>query len=189
MPSPKAQENDPDRERQLIEAAKHDPRHFAELYDAYFDRIYAFSIMRTRDREAAQDITSEVFHQALKNLSRFEWRGVPFSAWLYKIAANAIANRVTRNTREQTGSPVELAPESASCEELEAIEQRADIWSLLRDLPADQRRVLEMRFVEEKSIRDIAAELGRSDGAVKQLQFRALQNVRDRLTLTGDRHG
>lgn len=163
-------------EQRIIQAARRDPRHFAEVYEAYFDRIYAYAVLRTHDREAAQDITSEVFHQALKNLSKFEWRGVPFSAWLYKIAANAIADRAKRNAREQTGQP-EDAADSA---DIRDAEQRAEIWQLMRDLPDDQRRVIELRFVEEQSIRDIAKDLGRSEGAIKQLQFRALQNIRDK---------
>jgi len=174
-------------EQQLVEAAQRDPRHFAELYDAHFDRIYAYAVTRTRDREAAQDITAEVFHQALANLAKFEWRGVPFSAWLYRIASNAIADRATRSAREQAPSQ----QEGADSVDLEEVEQRAQISGLLRDLPADQRRVIEMRFMEDKGIKDIAKELERSEGAVKQLQFRALQNLRDRLLpdSRGERNG
>jgi RNA polymerase sigma-70 factor (ECF subfamily) len=163
-------------ESQLIEAAQRDPRHFAELYDSHFDRIYAYAVMRTHDREAAQDITSQVFHEALANLAKFEWRGVPFAAWLYRIASNAIADHAKRNAREQANLPEEVASSS----DVENAEQRAEIWQLMRDLPDDQRRVIKLRFVEERSIRDIAKDLGRSEGAVKQLQFRALQNIRDR---------
>ena len=164
-------------ERQLVEAAQRDPRLFAALYDAHFDRIYAYAAMRTRNREAAQDITSEVFHQALANLAKFEWRGAPFSAWLYRIASNAIADRAAQSAREQAAPQHEGEPSA----DLEEVEQRAQLSSLMRDLPADQRRVIEMRFVDDQGIRDIAKELGRSEGAVKQLQFRALQNLRDRL--------
>jgi RNA polymerase sigma-70 factor (ECF subfamily) len=164
-------------ERQMIAAAQRDPRHFAELYDAHFDRIYAYAMSRVRDRAEAQDVTSEVFHQALQNLKSFEWRGVPFSAWLYRIAANAIADGAMKAAREQT-LPV---PEAVDEVDFEAVEERAHIFRMVEDLPADQRRVVEMRFVEEQSIREIAKELNRSEGAVKQLQFRGLQNLRDRL--------
>ncbi len=165
-------------EQQLVEAAQRDPRRFAELYDAYFDRIYAYAVMRVRDRAAAEDITSETFHQALKNLAKFEWRGVAFSAWLYRIASNAIADRAVANARE-SGPRID---EPAGCGDQEEIESRAAMHGLMRDLPDDQRRVIEMRFVEDRSIREIAGELSRSEGAVKQLQFRALQNLRDRLS-------
>ncbi len=165
-------------ERRLVEAAQRDPRRFGELYDAYFDRIYAYAVMRVRNRAAAEDITSDVFHQALKNLANFEWRGVPFSAWLYRIAANTITDRAAKIARESVVEQTDCGDLNPGIEE---VEQRAAIRELLRDLPADQRRVVEMRFVEDHSIREIAKQIGKSEGAVKQLQFRALQNLRDRL--------
>ena len=170
----------------MIAAAQRDPRHFAELYDAHFERVYAYAMRRVRDRADAQDVTSEVFHQALQNLKSFEWRGVPFSAWLYRIAANAIADRAMKAAREQT---VPATPEAVEEVDFGEIEERAQIFKMMEDLPADQRRVLEMRFVEEQSIREIAKELSRSEGAVKQLQFRALQNLRDRLSEKMSRRG
>ena len=83
-------------ERLLIEAAQRDRSRFAELYEDNFERVYAFIARRVRDRDEAEDLTSEVFHQALANLARFEWRGVPFAAWLFRIAANAIIIRHVR---------------------------------------------------------------------------------------------
>src|SRR5439155_21084239 len=88
-------------ERLLIEAAQRDPSRFAALYEDNFERVYAFVARRVRDRDEAEDLTSEVFHQALANLARFEWRGVPFAAWLYRIAANAIVDRAQRAARER----------------------------------------------------------------------------------------
>src|SRR5438046_10386404 len=88
-------------ERLLIEAAQRDPRRFAELYEDNFERVYAFIVRRVRDRDEAEDLTSEVFHQALANLARFEWRGVPFAAWLFRIAANAITDRAKRAAKER----------------------------------------------------------------------------------------
>jgi RNA polymerase sigma-70 factor (ECF subfamily) len=167
-------------ERLLIEAAQRDTRRFAELYEHNFERVYAFIVRRVGNREEAQDLTSEVFHQALANLGRFEWRGVPFAAWLLRIAANALADRWQRAARER-GNPTRDAPVEASEIDLEEIEQRARLFRLVKGLPADQRRVIEMRFAEEKSIREIAQELGRTEGAVKQLQFRGLQNLRARV--------
>src|ERR1041385_8578522 len=82
-----------DDDRPLIEAAQKDPRRFGELYERNFERVYAFVARRVRDRHEAEDVTAEVFQHALANLSKFEWRGVPFAVWLYRIAANAIADR------------------------------------------------------------------------------------------------
>jgi RNA polymerase sigma-70 factor (ECF subfamily) len=163
-------------ERVLIEAAQADPRHFAELYEANFDRVYAFVARRTRSREQAEDITAELFQRALENLSRFEWRGLPFHSWLLRIAANLVADRVHRVPEES-----ELPADIADATETEREIQRQVMLSKLVDgLPRDQRLVLVRRFVEEQSIREIAAELGRSEGAVKQLQFRALQTLREK---------
>jgi RNA polymerase sigma-70 factor, ECF subfamily len=167
-------------ERLLIEAAQRDPGRFAELYENNFDRVYAFVARRVRDREEAQDLTSDVFHQALANLRRFEWRGVPFAAWLFRIAANAIADRSQRTIKER-GLPAPDDPEETSLEETE---ERARLFRLVDELPAEQRRVILMRFAEQRSIREIAQTLGRSEGAVKQLQFRGLQSLRARIGRT-----
>ena len=93
-----------DDERLLIEAAKTDPRRFAELYEQNFDRVYAFVARRAGRRGEAEDVTAEVFHHALANLGRFEWRGVPFAAWLLQIARNALADRWQRAARERGGA-------------------------------------------------------------------------------------
>src|SRR5262245_26510958 len=92
-----------DDERLLIEAAKADPRRFGELYERNFDRVYAFVARRARDRGEAEDLTAEVFHHALANLGRFEWRGAPFTAWLLQIARNAVTDRWQRAAREHGG--------------------------------------------------------------------------------------
>jgi len=164
-------------ERTLIEAAQRDPARFADLYENHFNRVYAYIATRVRNRDEAQDLTSEVFHQALANLRRFEWRGVPFSAWLLRIAANAIADRWQKTARER-GNPT---PEKLEEVHWEDIEERARLFELVDHLPADQRHVILERFVEQKSIREIAQQLQRTEGAVKQLQFRAIQNLRTRM--------
>ncbi len=177
-------------ERLLIEAAQRDPARFAELYEDNFERVYAFVARRVYVRADAEDLTAEVFEQALAKLSGFEWRGVPFAAWLYRIAANAIADRWKRAAREQ-GSPVaDDPPDPHSGANPEEIERTAQLFRLVKALPDDQRRVIEMRFAEEKSIREIAKALGRTAGAVKQLQFRGIQRLRDQVSMeSGTRPG
>src|SRR5258708_25894862 len=86
-------------ERDLIEAAQRDPSRFAELYENNFERVYAYVARRVRDRDEAQDLTADVFHSALANLPRFEWRGAPFSAWLFRIPANALIERSKSSSR------------------------------------------------------------------------------------------
>ena len=175
-------------ERLLIEAAKLDPRRFAALYENHFERVYAYVVARVRDRHEAQDVTAEVFHSALDRLPQFEWRGAPFAAWLFRIAANEIVDRAKRAAREQIAAreqTMDDAPKTAVegnfDDEFEEAEGRAQVFRLMKELPEDQAKVLTRRFVEQHSVREIATEMGRSEGAVKQLQFRALQNLRDRL--------
>jgi RNA polymerase sigma-70 factor (ECF subfamily) len=166
-------------ERLLVEAAQQDPAKFGDLYELHFERVYAFIAGRVRDRDIAEDLTSEVFHKALANIRKFEWRGAPFGAWLMRIAANAVADRFKRAAREVSGA--ENAPEQSVEPDLDAVEHRARLFRLVGELPLEQRQVIVRRFVEQRSIRDIARQLGKTDGAVKQLQFRALQNLRARM--------
>lgn len=163
-------------ERLLVEAAQTDPVKFGALYELHFERIYAFIARRVRDRDTAEDLTSEVFHKALANLRNFEWRGAPFAAWLIRIAVNAVADHFKRAAREVAGS--QEPREQATQPDLEAIEYRAQLFRLVSQLPIDQRHVIFERFVEQRSIREIAQQLGRTEGAVKQLQLRGLQNLR-----------
>lgn len=169
----KAQADEAD-ERLLIETARKDPSRFAELYEIHFERVYGYVLRRVADRHEAEDITSEVFHQALEKISSFEWRGVPFSAWLLRIAANATADRWRQKWRER-GDPEHEASEEFN---FESAEESARLFRMVKELPTEQRLVMEMRFAEEKSIREIAQAIGRSEGAVKQLQFRAIRNLR-----------
>jgi RNA polymerase sigma-70 factor (ECF subfamily) len=164
-------------ERLLVAAAQKDPTRFGELYEIHFEQVYAYIARRVNSRETAEDITSEVFHKALTNLKRFEWRGVPFVGWLFRIASNAIIDQAKRSSKEVSDleDPEEIAV--AEVDFADAI-HRARLFRFVEDLPEDQRRVVTMRFGEEKSIREIATEIGRSEGAVKQLQFRGLQNLR-----------
>jgi RNA polymerase sigma-70 factor (ECF subfamily) len=174
MPSKK----DDHDERLLIAAAQKDPARFTELYEEHFERVYAFVARRLRNRDDAEDVTSEVFRDALANIGKFEYRGAPFAAWLYRIASNAIADRWQHAAREQGTALADDPPDDSAHANPEAIESRARLFRLVTTLPDDQRRVIEMRFAEGKSIAEIANEMGRSGGAVKQLQFRAIQNLR-----------
>ncbi len=136
-------------ERLLVEAAQKDPAKFGDLYEIHFGRVYAFIARRMRDRDKAEDLTSEVFHKALANLKSYTWTGDP--------------------------------PEPSGGPEQEAIESHARLFRLVEKLPAEQRRVVFGRFVEQRSIREIAQQLGKSEGAVKQLQFRALEKLRSQM--------
>lgn len=166
-------------ERLLIAAAQKDPARFAELYEIHFERVYAYIVKRVGNRAETEDLTSEVFRHALASLDRFDWRGAPFAAWLYRIAANLISDQRQRSGREITDDSLERAATPSA--EIEEVERRATLFRLVDTLPVEQRRVLVMRFVEEKSIKEVARELHKTEGAVKQLQFRALSNLRAQL--------
>ena len=186
-------------ERRLVEAAQQDRACFEALYERYFELVYGYVARRVRDRSATEDLTSEVFRKALANLDRFKWTGAPFGAWLLRIASNVIADRAKKAAREPGTSPsvgagsyepsltVGLMPGGAANSsksqqiQLEDAERKAWVIRKVDELPDDQRRVIKMRFAEEKTISEIAADLGRSEGAVKQLQFRALENLRKRV--------
>ena len=159
----------------LVEAARADATRFLDLYDRHFHRVYAYALRRTGNRADAEDVTSEVFHRALVNLPAYEWRGIPFVAWLYRIAAHELSDRRRRAAREAVTQPPDVDTRSPE------FEQRVLLFQLLDRLPADQRRVVEMRFGDGTSIRETAAALGRSEGAVKQLQRRALEKLRAEL--------
>jgi len=186
------------KERRLIEAAQSDPARFGEVYEHYFALVYAYVTRRVRNRDEAEDLTAEVFRKALASLPRFKWRGAPFAAWLFRIASNMIADRSKRVAREvsldeagatERGSRAQISKgaDTSQQKDLEDSERLALLFRLVDDLAEDQGRVLVMRFAEEKSIREIAEALGRSEGAVKQLQFRALENLRMKLHHRGHR--
>ncbi|MGA7906483.1 MAG: sigma-70 family RNA polymerase sigma factor [Candidatus Sulfotelmatobacter sp.] len=167
-------------ERLLIAAAQQDPARFAELYEHNFERVYAYIVRRVGNRAETEDLTAEVFHHALANLKRFEWRGIPFAAWLFRIAANLISDRWQRSGREVVDD--KLAESVAvSPAEIEEVERRATLFRLVDTLPAEQRRVVVLRFVEQKSIKEVARAISKTEGAVKQLQFRALTTLRTRM--------
>jgi RNA polymerase sigma-70 factor (ECF subfamily) len=161
-------------DRLLIEAAQADPARFVEIYERYVDRIYAFVSRRTESRAAAEDVTSHVFEQALATIGRFEWRGLPVAIWLFRIASNAIADHWRERSRHVDEPPADI-PDPR---EFEDIERRIALYREVERLPDVQQEVIRMRFIEEKSIREVATALNRSEGAVKQLQLRALDKLR-----------
>lgn len=175
-------------ERLLVEAAQADPSKFDALYVQNFERVYFFIVSRVHERATAEDLTSEVFHKALANLPTYEWRGTPFAAWLFRIASNAIADQFKRANREQQADDETFdppAPANLSSKEIDFVERHAFFFLLVEKLPEIQRRVVCERFIEERSIKEIAQRLSKTEGAIKQLQFRALQTLREQV---GDRH-
>ncbi len=167
-------------ERRQILAAQRDRAAFAPLYERYVDQIFGYVYMLTKNREQAEDVTAATFAKAIEELPRFEWRGVPYSAWLYRVAANL----VTRERRRPGW--IELEPQLMAdgpdpLLEVEAHDRAATVRAAVAALPADQRQAVVLRFGGELRNREIAEIMQRSEGAVKLLTFRALTNLRRRL--------
>jgi len=152
----------------------HERAQFAELYEQNFERVYAFVARRVRSRAEAEDVVSDVFTKALQAIDGYEDRGTPFVAWLYRIAANVILDRARRSGRE---AALDDAPEPTANDD--DVERRALLYRLVDTLPPAQREVIVKRFAEQRSISDVARDMRRSEGAIKQLQLRALESLRE----------
>jgi RNA polymerase sigma-70 factor (ECF subfamily) len=173
---------DSEDERRLVEAAQQNPSHFGALYERHVDRVYAFVLVRVRNRDAAEDITADVFHRALASLGTFEWRGAPFGAWLIRIAANAVADARRRPSRETSAlEALETLRAAEAPEALDAFEDYARLFRYVDELPDTQRDVIIERFAHERSLREVATKLGKTEGAIKQIQLRALRTLRSRM--------
>lgn len=181
---------DSEQERQLIEKAKTDIEAFGQLYDEYYSRIFSYILKRTAGIDMAQDITSEVFSKALNNLHRFHWRGIPFSAWLYRIANNEIANHFRKNGHRQLeldkiSNSIDYAEPSSESEFLaaEAELKRHEDFLMLHEniarLATRYQEVITLRYFEEKQINEIAEILGKREGTVKSLLHRGLEKLRN----------
>ncbi len=177
-----------DRDRPLVEAAQRDPLAFDALYRRYLAQVYSYAFYELGDHHEAEDATERTFLAALTNLGRFEERARPadgdgastFRVWLFQIARNAVANQ-RRGRRRHPQAPLEAAALVADPLDIEAGAAARDdasaAYQAVGRLPADRRRALVLRFVEEMSTAEIAGILGRSEGAVRVLIHRALRSV------------
>ena len=177
-----------DDERELVERAKADPEAFGALYDRHFHQIYRFVYSRVREQTAAEDVTSEVFVKALRGIGRYQDTGRPFTAWLYQIAVNAVADRY-RSARpvDDLDDARGAATPGPALEEVAAQrEELRRIWHVVEGLPRQQRTALVLKFQEDLKIEDIAVAMGKSPGAVKLLIHRGVTTVRQRMAGTRD---
>lgn len=162
---------------------------FGLLYDHYQPKIYRFVLIKVSHREEAEDLTHQVFLHAWQNIRRYEDLGFPFSSWLYQIARNQIIDHYRtkkRALRIEDLADAEIPPLEHSLTDM-ADERRAldEVHRALRKLPADYQDVILMRFVEDLSLKDTAAALGKSEGAVKLLQHRAVRALRAKINSNG----
>ncbi len=175
-------------ERRLVEQARQDPEAFGELYLRHVRSIYNYIFYRTGDPEEAEDLTSRVFLQALQHLPRFQERGLPFAAWLFRIAHNLVANWRRDRQRHPT-VPLSEDGQDRGSERLEAIlerrEERERLLAAMRRLPPERQQLLILKFVEGLSNAEIARIMGRTEGAIRVLYHRTLEALRKELAQDG----
>jgi RNA polymerase sigma-70 factor (ECF subfamily) len=170
----------------LVDRARYDPEAFGELYERYCGRIYAFAYNRLNSRAEAEDATSEVFLNALRAISRYRQTAQPFRAWLYRIAANVIADRYRR--RRPT-APLDDAPDTAirSADISEVVvqaEEMRKVWAAVDRLPRQQRMAITLRFSADLPNGAIAGVMGKSSPAIKLLIFRGVRSLRRELLVS-----
>jgi len=166
-------------------AAQGDTEAFSLLYERYVTRIYNYIYYRTGNSHEAEDLTSRVFHRALHHIQRYDNRGVPFSAWLYRIAHNLVANWHRDNSRRRevpledyTQQPHRALPPEARVVDSQEMEA---LLKTIRQLPPDRQQLLILKFVEGMSNAEVAVIMRRSEGAIKSLYHRTLLSLRDEL--------
>ena len=167
-------------EQKLISASKKDPRAFGQVYDRYFEGIYQFIFRRTDDENLAADICSQTFLKALQNLNKYEFRGLPFSAWLYRVASNEINRHYNKTKRNRIFSlEEERVMELFETDEREFSEAHLTLLkSTLKELPTETIEVLELRFFEDRSFKEISYILNIGESGAKMRLYRAVEKLR-----------
>lgn len=177
--------DEPDELERLVGAARRrDGDAVAHLFDRYYDAVYRYAYARLGNVTDAEDAASETFTAMVRALPRFRWQGVPFEAWLFRIAMSKVVDVARHRTRVRTtgdGLDGRVADDGDHPEHAFAVREiRRELVAAVERLPRDQRDVVMLRFFLGRSIREAASHLGRSEGAIKQLQFRALASLRRR---------
>lgn len=168
-------------EQQIIEASKKDPQVFGRLYDRYYESIFHFVYRRTDDEELTADICSQTFLKALQNLKKYEFRGLPFSAWLFRIASNEVNKFYNKKNKNRVFS----IEEERVLELFEAEEHQFDheqvqlLLKTLKELPTETIEVLELRFFEDRSFKEIAFILNIGESGAKMRLYRAVEKLRE----------
>ena len=171
--------------RRLVDRAQQGDRAaLEELYLLHFDRIYSYLHMSVGNRHDAEDLTTQTFLRMLESIGKFRWRAAPFSAWLFRIAHNLAMDHFRASRRWQPEEEVpEPDPGEGSAAEREALESigRKSMLELIENLSPEQQQVLTLKFVFNFSNGDAATILGKTEGAIKSLQHRALASLQRQL--------
>jgi len=165
---------------------------FAQLYESHFDKIYRYVVLRIGNKTEAEDVTQQVFLKALQSIPSFKWKGIPFSAWLFRIAHNLVVDYL-RKEKKVVITPLDESSARSDSNPQLAAEQRLDIEQLIsatKRLTKTQREVISLRFAGELSVAESAKVMGKSEGAVKALQHSAIVTLRKvLLRAEGDEKG
>jgi RNA polymerase sigma-70 factor (ECF subfamily) len=167
-------------EKQLIEAAKLNPARFAPIYNFYYKQIFIFVFKKIKDEETTADVTSKVFLKALLNLDKYEDRGFPFSSWLYRIAANEVNMHFRKANKKQEVELNENDMRSLMDEvKVDNTDEQLElVINGLNQLPLEQMDLIDMRFFEKKSFKEIGEILGTTEGNAKIKLYRAIDKLK-----------
>lgn len=175
-------------EQDLVHRAQNgDKEAFTELYETYFGKLYRYVVARIGNRAEAEDMTQQVFVKAYKSISSYRWRGVPFSAWLFRIAHNLVVDFFRKESKRPT-VPLEESLVASNDNVQQVVERRLDVERVMaatRQLTVAQREVVSLRFAGGLAIAEVARVMGKSEGAVKALQHSAIAALR-RILLVGE---
>lgn len=170
-------------EHDLVERAKTDPEAFGILYERYVTKIYNYIYYRTGNQQNAEDLTAKVFHKALDNIGKYKNKGYPFSAWLYKIAHNLVANWHRDNQKRQTISIDDIDLKSGKQDNpfhtVAKDEEVSLLLEAINELPPVRQELLILKFIDGASNAEIGRTLNRSEGAVKSLYHRTLVSLKE----------
>jgi RNA polymerase sigma-70 factor, ECF subfamily len=171
----------------LVDYAKDDKAAFGEIYERYLEKIYNYIYYRTGNQQDAEDLTAKVFYRAMAHIENYVDKGVPFQAWLYRIAHNLVAN-FHRDKGRRKIIPLDdyvahTLRTEAPDKQVESSEQEAILMDAIRRLPADRQQLIILKFIEQKSNQEIGEIMGRTEGAIKSLYHRTLLSLRDELQL------
>lgn len=169
-------------EEKLIKKAKNgDEAAFGDLYHKYIKQIYRFIYLRVKSKEDAEDITHHVFLSAWKKIPDYEFKGFPFSSWLYRIASNAVIDHYRTSRQHQD---IETVPESFLSdnpllgEKMDISSEFTMVKQAIAKLESDQQNVMLLKFVNELSNKEIADSLGKTEGAIRVIQHRAIKKIK-----------
>jgi RNA polymerase sigma-70 factor (ECF subfamily) len=171
----------------VLRAQQHDQEAFAQLYEEYFDKIYRYVTLKIGDEMEAEDVTQQVFLNTLHSISSFKWKGIPFSAWLFRIAHNQVVDYLRK--KKHATVPLDESLPSNNGNPQQVAERELDIERLLlatKKLTEAQREVISLRFTSGLPIAEAAKVMGKSQGAVKALQHSAILALRKALSVADD---